>query len=153
MSKFFLISAAMAALILTTGCGDGRPSRVKTSGQVLLNGEPLTFKGDGFVQVIPDDNRPATGRINPSDGTFTLTTFEDGDGVVPGEHKVTVLVNALGPGGQSVNLLPREYADASTSGLTVVIDKPNDALKIELEGKLRAAPDSSNALKGDASGF
>lgn len=152
MSKYFLISAALAALILT-GCGDGRPSRVKTSGQVLLNGQPLTFKGDGFVQVIPADNRPATGKINPSDGTFTLTTFEDGDGVVPGEHKVAVWVNALGPGGQAVNLLPREYADTSSSGLTIVVDQATDALKIELEGKMRTAPDSSNALRGDASGF
>ncbi|WDI43151.1 hypothetical protein [Bremerella sp. P1] len=152
MSKFLLISAAFAALMLV-GCGDGRPSRVKVSGQVLLNGEPLTFKGDGFVQVIPADNRPATGKINPSDGTFTLTTFENGDGVVPGEHPVTVLVNALGPGGQSVNLLPREYADATTSELTVVINEPTDSLKIELEGKMRAAPDNANALKGDASGF
>ncbi|MFN3151111.1 hypothetical protein [Bremerella sp.] len=152
MSKYFLISAALAALIFA-GCGDGRPSRVKASGQVLLNGEPLTFKGDGFIQVVPTDNRPAFGKINPSDGTFTLTTFENGDGVVTGEHPVTVLVNALGPGGQSINLLPKEYADVSTSGIKIVIDKPTDSLKIELEGKLRAAPDSSNALKGDASGF
>lgn len=152
MSKYLLISAALAALILT-GCGDGRSARVKTSGQVLLNGEPLTFKGDGFVQVIPTDNRPATGKINPSDGTFTLTTFESGDGVVPGEHKVAVWANALGPGGQAINLLPTEYSDAATSGLTIVVDKPTDSLKIELEGKMRAAPDSSNALRGDASGF
>lgn len=152
MSKLLLISAALAALTFA-GCGDGRPAVVKTSGQVLFNGEPLTFQGDGFVQVIPADSRPATGKINPSDGTFTLTTFENGDGAIPGEHPVTILVNALGPGGQSVNLLPKEYADVGTSGLTVAIDKPTDSLKIELEGKLRAAPDSSNALKGDASGF
>ena len=152
MSKSILISAALAALMFA-GCGDGRPSVVKTSGQVFINGEPLTFEGDGFVQVIPVDSRPATGKINPSDGTFTLTTFVDGDGVIPGEHPATILVNALGPGGQSVNLLPREYSDASTSGLTVVIDQPTDSLKIELEGKMRAAPDSSNALRGDASGF
>ena len=152
MCKYFLISAALAALIIS-GCGDGRPSRVKASGQVLINGEPLTFKGDGFVQVIPADNRPATGKINPSDGTFTLTTFENEDGVVTGEHPVTVQVNALGPGGQSVNLLPAEYADASTSGLTVVIDQPTESLKIELEGKMRAAPNSDKALRGDAPAF
>jgi len=152
MSKFFLISAALAALILA-GCGDGRSTRVKASGQVLLNGEPLTFKGDGFIQVIPTDDRPAFGKINPNDGTFTLTTYENGDGVVLGEHPVTVLVNALGPGGQSVNLLPREYADVTTSQLKVVIDEPTNSLKIELEGKMRAAPDSSNALRGDDSGF
>ncbi|QDU74304.1 hypothetical protein Pan97_13110 [Bremerella volcania] len=152
MSRCILLSAALAALMVA-GCGDGRPAVVKTSGQVFFNGEPLTFKGDGFVQVIPADSRPATGKINPNDGTFTLTTFENGDGAIPGEHPVTILVNALGPGGQSVNLLPMEYADVATSGLMVVIDKPTDSLKIELEGKMRAAPDSTNALRGDASGF
>ncbi|MBA2117007.1 hypothetical protein [Bremerella alba] len=152
MSKSLLVSAALTALMLV-GCGDGRPAVVKTSGQVFLNGEPLIFKGDGFVQVIPADNRPATGMINPSDGTFTLTTFDNDDGAVPGEHAVTILVKALGPGGQSVNLLPTEYTEMETSGLTVVIDKPTDSLKIELEGKMRAAPDSTNALRGDASGF
>ncbi|MHC2067511.1 hypothetical protein ACYFX5_08565 [Bremerella sp. T1] len=149
-----LLSIALIILpVLLCGCGDGRPELVETSGQVLLNGEPLTFQGSGFIQVIPADNRSASGKINPQDGTFKLTTFENGDGVIPGEHPVTVKVTALGPGGQAVDLLPREYTDIQTSGLTIVVDQPTDSLKIELEGKLRAAPSASNALQGDASGF
>lgn len=151
MPKISLL-LVLIATALFSGCGDGRPKVVKTSGQVLLNGEPLTFTGDGFVQVIPKDSRPATGKINPSDGTFTLTTFEEGDGAVQGEHPVTVIVNALGPGGSAVGLLPEEYGDISTSNLTVKIDEPTDSLKIELTGKLKKAPNSSAALQGDDPG-
>lgn len=151
MPKNSLLLVLIATALLA-GCGDGRPKVVKTSGQVLLNGEPLTFQGDGFVQVIPQDSRAATGKINPNDGTFTLTSFEEGDGVVQGKHPVTVIVNALGPGGSAVGLLPAEYGDISTSNLTVTIDQPTDSLKIELTGKLKKAPNSDAALKGDDPG-
>ncbi len=148
MPKYFML-LVLIAIAVFSGCGDGRPKVVKTSGQVLLNGEPLKFQGDGFVQVIPENSRPATGKINPNDGTFTLTTFEEGDGAVQGEHPATVIVNALGPGGTAIGLLPPEYGDTATSNLKVTIDEPTDSLRIELTGELKKAPNSDAALKGD----
>lgn len=130
------------------GCGSGRPKVVPVSGQVLMNGKPLTGSS-GFVRVQPADGRAATGDINKEDGTFTLTTFEPGDGCMPGTHPAAVIVNvSVGP--KVISLIPEKYSDAKTSGLQVAIDKKTDSLKIELTGELKAAPKPTAAdLKGD----
>lgn len=145
-----LVILLMAAI--AGGCGDGREYPVKASGQVFLNGQPLKFEGDGFIQVVPKNSRAATGRIDPQDGSFTLTTSVPGDGVMPGEHAVTVKVIAAGRGGNAVALLPEAYASTSSSGLTVTIDGPTDTLRIDLEGTLKMAPKKHNNLAGDDSG-
>jgi hypothetical protein len=53
----------------------------------------VTYKGKlvtkGTVHVEPDAGRPAEGEIQ-SDGTFVLSTFTPGDGVIPGTHKLAV---------------------------------------------------------------
>src|SRR5687768_6454035 len=76
----------MALLLLAAGC-DSRPQRVPVSGKVLIDGQPLTY---GFVRIIPQDARPATGQIGP-DGRFTLTCYDDGDGCIPGKHAAAVI--------------------------------------------------------------
>lgn len=110
------------------GCGDGRPQRVRVSGKVLIDGAPLTA---GFIQVIPENDRAASSKIEP-DGGFRLTTFDPQDGCVPGQHKVVVIaserLNALS---QKWNA-PKKYADPQASGLTVDIKEPTDSLTINL---------------------
>lgn len=120
--------AAAAFVAATAGCGDGRPRRVPVSGQVLIDGRPLTH---GYVRLMPDNARPATAQIGP-DGRFTLKTFEDGDGSVVGTHPMIVAANeALGETRQRWHAPPK-YADPKTSGLTATIDGPTDSLVIEL---------------------
>jgi len=113
---------------LVAGCGDGRPRRVPVSGQVLIDGKPLTR---GFIRLVPEGARPAAGQIGP-DGRFTLKTFEPGDGAVTGRHEVSVTaVESLSDTVQRW-YTPKKYADPSTSGLTVTINEPTDSLLIEL---------------------
>ncbi|MBI1247564.1 hypothetical protein GC197_06915 [bacterium] len=152
MSTFKLLTF-VTSLLVSAGCGESRSAVVKTSGQIFIDGEPLTFKGNGTIRVVPYDGDYATGRINPEDGTFTLTTFKEGDGVVPGSHPVCVVVNTFGPGGNVLNLVPESYADPTKTGLMVTIIEPTDSLRIELQSKLPAAPSSADSLKRDASGF
>jgi hypothetical protein len=123
---FFL--AAAATLVVTLGCGDGRPARVPVSGQVLIDGKPLDY---GFIRVLPEGARPATAEIG-RDGRFVLKTFEPGDGVVPGTHPVVVLGAEVLNSTQQRWHAPKKYADSSTSGLTATIDGPMDSLAIKL---------------------
>ena len=118
--------AALAALLLA-GC-DGRPRRVPVAGKILIDGKPLT---SGFVQMVPADARPAYGKIQP-DGSFRMTTFDEDDGCVPGEHKVTVI--AYEPLGATKTrwLVPAKYQDAATTDKTVKIEKAVEDLVIEL---------------------
>ena len=73
-------------LTLLGGCGDGLPERGKVTGKVTFNGKPVP---EGTVTFYPETGRSATGRIQP-DGTYTLTTFDEGDGAIVGPHEVTI---------------------------------------------------------------
>ncbi len=114
---------------MVLGCGGlDRPERVPVSGRVLIDGEPLTV---GNIQILPDGARAASGKID-SDGRFEMTTFEPGDGVVPGTHRVVVVANeALGGTGQKWHA-PKKYVDPAMSNLTVEITEPTDSLEINL---------------------
>ena len=108
------------------GC-DGRPKRVAISGQVLIDGEPLKT---GVIQFMPTGTRPSYGKIE--DGNFTMTCYEDNDGVIPGTHKVTINGSEIVSSTKIQWYAPKKYSDPNTSGLTVEIDKPNDELVIEI---------------------
>lgn len=124
MAMFLAVGVASAM----AGCGDGRPQRVPVSGKVLIDGAPLAY---GFIRLTPENARPATGQIGP-DGRFTLKTFEDGDGAVPGTHPVTIAAGEPLSETQMKWHAPKKYADPRTSELTVTIDGPTDSLVIEL---------------------
>ena len=118
----------LLAVATAVGCGDGRPKRVPVSGQVLIDGKPLT---QGFVRLTPKGARPATAEID-RDGRFTLSTFGEEDGVVEGTHAVAVIAaEQLGGNSQRWHA-PKKYARPDTSGLTITIDGPTDSLAIEL---------------------
>jgi hypothetical protein len=141
----------MLSLSLTwfNGCGSGRPKLVKVSGQVFIDGQPLAAGVPGFIQVVPTGTRPATGNIDPQTGRFSLTTFEPGDGCVPGTHKVAIILRTMA-GMESVSLIDEKYADPNSSGLTITVDKPTDSLRIDISGPLKrvqAAPISDDPNK------
>lgn len=128
MNKVHLICLLLAMVASTmTGCGRG-VKLVKVSGKVMIDGKPLER---GFVQVIPKDSRAASGEIG-QDGKFTLTTFDNGDGCVLGNHTVTVLANeSKGPTALHW-YAPKKYSDPATSGLTLDIQAATDTADINL---------------------
>lgn len=136
------------------GCGfvneTSRPPRTyPVSGRVLRNGKPVEHAQIVFSN--PGAPKTAVGETN-SEGDFTLTTEQDNDGAVAGEHVVT-LFKTMGPlpeastqpssaeelakqaaaGMKAPELdpnVPAQYTDASTSPLraTVKPDATNDFL-------------------------
>jgi hypothetical protein len=129
--------------LVFAGCGGGRPRIVPASGQVLMNGKPL-IGHVGFVRVVPTGARSATGRIDPADGRFTLTTYVANDGCIEGTHPAAVIVNTT-VGNRLVWIAPERYGNDSTSGLTVTIHGEKADLEILLEGGLAPVPAASEA--------
>lgn len=128
LGKHACLLLCVVSVLAAIGCADDRPQRVRASGRVLIDGKPLEH---GFVQVAPDGDRAATGQIGP-EGRFSLTTFDDNDGVVPGTHRVAVVaVESQGPTSQRWHA-PKKYMSVDTSGLTIEVDKPTDSLEIKL---------------------
>lgn len=119
--------AIAGLLLLAVGCSKG-PEIVPVSGQVLIDGKPLTH---GFVQVAPKGFRAASGKIGP-DGRFTLTTLKPGDGCLVGTHPAAVIATESINAGSQRWHAPKKYQDFATSGLTVTVTGPTDSLTIEL---------------------
>jgi hypothetical protein len=111
--------ALLAALLIgsSSGCGakgaGSSPDLIAVKGKVTFKGQPLTT---GTVRFEPDDfGRPATGPLQP-DGTFVLSTLKEGDGVVAGHHRVSI----IGANGQSKSKsggVPKKYSDGASSKL------------------------------------
>ncbi len=136
IQRSFVVGAVLVGAALLAGCGKGGPRVVPVSGQVLIDGKPLTAGVPGHIQVLPQGTRPASGSIDPQTGRFTLSTNRPGDGCPLGTHKVAVYVNQM-VGPSAVWLIPEQYGDPEASGLTVTIDGPTDSLLVELAGPLR----------------
>jgi hypothetical protein len=84
------VAVGLALLAITwSGC-EARPPTGKVSGKVSLQGQPVTGGSVTFVPIAQGGTtagRPAIGPIQP-DGTFTLSTYAQGDGAIIGRHRV-----------------------------------------------------------------
>jgi hypothetical protein len=125
--RSFLVLLSLVAV----GCG--RPAHeletAPVRGQVTLDGAPLP---SGYVVVPTARGRMASGAIQ-ADGTFVLSTYEEGDGVQIGTHPV--VVNEVPPD-EFANVpperrvrIPTRYARAGTSGLSIDVISGEDNFK------------------------
>ncbi len=115
--------ALIVALPLLTipGCGGGEdlPETAEVSGTVSYKGQPVA---GAEVNFSPETGNPGFG-ITEEDGTFELTTYDSGDGAVPGTHTVTVQLfpqeSLPGMEAESVGMtaIPGKYASAETTPL------------------------------------
>jgi hypothetical protein len=128
--RLLLAYLAFGSLFLA-GCGDGRPKRVPVFGRVLIEGRPLQV---GFVQVVPQGNRPAHGALD-DEGRFTLGTFEETDGCVLGKHRVAVIANKNISPTALRWFAPKKYMSIATSGLTIEVNGPRNDVEIDLTWK------------------
>lgn len=86
MGHRFTRLALAVALVTMSGCGGGVGPTVEVVGTVTYEGEPAE---DAEVTFFPEQGRPARGVTDVS-GKFVLSTFESGDGAVPGKHVITI---------------------------------------------------------------
>ena len=86
--------AVLPVLFLTlamslTGCNQGdRPTIVRASGKVTLNGAPVAGASVSFQPV--GGGRPCGGVTN-AQGIYEITSYEQNDGAPVGEHRVAII--------------------------------------------------------------
>jgi hypothetical protein len=142
---------SIAGLLLTTvlvaGCGRSGPTTIPIRGEVTFKGAPLKDVPQGLVHYIPksSDGRQASGRLQP-DGSFVLTTLQNGDGVMPGEYDIVVsaysaraelsreqVEAAHGVVPKPGLIIPEKYTEPTTSGLSDTVNSNHSGFKrIEL---------------------
>jgi hypothetical protein len=98
-----------------------KPKLVPVSGKIQIDGKALT---QGFIVFMPKQGRVSTGKIN-ADGTFALTTFQEGDGALPGECKVAVH-GYQSKDGVTQYFVPKKYTEVETSGIMFHVNPSED---------------------------
>jgi hypothetical protein len=126
--------------------------------QVTLDGKPLEGASVTLIGSGESRNRPATG-ISDTGGNVRFTTFEPGDGALPGEYKVLISKMPASLSEEFANFdpknpedvarmqarersaivaytpsaLPRLYLDAAKTPLTCTVPPDEEPVVFELE--------------------
>jgi hypothetical protein len=127
LSNFTASVAVVLALFSIAGCGRAHPELVPVSGQVTLDGKPLTV---GQITVYPEGRRASFGKFD-SEGRFSLMCYEPGDGAPVGQHIATVTAVENLDEHTLRWYAPKKYAGRA-NGVWVTIDGSTDDLKIDL---------------------
>jgi hypothetical protein len=125
-----LMVLAGAAVILATGCGDGR---VRVSGTVRFEGAPVE---EGIISFEPVDGKGPTTGGSITDGRYDLTgdaRATEGEKIVRivGSRKTGRKVPAGGPAPagtmieERVQCIPRQYNDQSTLKVRITPGRDN----------------------------
>lgn len=136
-------SVLLMVVLGIIGCTGGvkYPPTVKVRGTVNYNGDPLTNGTVTFTPMDQNEGRAAHAEIG-EDGTFVVSTFKPGDGIVAGTYAISVTSSlpgtemlerdrGTGIGGKSA--IPARYMDPKTSQFVEEIVAATELL-IELEG-------------------
>jgi hypothetical protein len=131
--------AAAVAIALAGGCGSDTPwSPVDVTGKVTYeDGSVIPVQSMKLYfapQTPPKDTKtfPRQGSVgvNVADGSFAdVTTYQYGDGLIPGKHKVIVVAY---DGGRDLSpKVPRIYSSVTTTPLEI------DTANLPIEIKIR----------------
>ena len=141
----FVLLAAVAAGM--SGCSDvGGAGRVPVTGNIKLDGKPLA---GASVTFIGTGTTPSLGGVGITDqaGNFSVSHFRAGEGLEPGEYKVTVskLVLSDGspipPGTLSIaelstrEMVPRRYNDFNNTMLQAKVKEGGEPIELGLASR------------------
>lgn len=148
-ARGMLLATILSFSLFTLGCGGTEEfSTYPVSGTVEYNGKPMAGGGSiAFMPVANQKGKMAGGMI-AEDGTFTMSTYGDGDGSIPGEFRVVINqttvrepdfagdgseteVGAAGETVSAADRIPAIYSDQFNSPLTVKVE-PNGQNKLTL---------------------
>lgn len=133
----FLVSA-----VSLSGCGsDVDPNKginvkptVQVTGKVLVDGvppaTPVAVKAHLVGNVDP--NQPISSAVTDKDGVFKLNTYNWGDGMPPGDYKLTFLWGqmTMHRGMQGADQLGGVYSSPDKSQFKVTVAESSEALDI-----------------------
>jgi hypothetical protein len=114
------------SLLLTcvafAGCWNNLPQTIRVSGRVTFDGGPPPAAGTVYFLPIEAGegfpSRPAAGDFG-KDGQFRATTFEPGDGLMPGKYLMSLECWQSPPdmsGNPGKTAVPKKYQSPQSSG-------------------------------------
>jgi hypothetical protein len=128
-----------AASVCLTGCGSDLPKTIKVTGKVTFNGQQPP--GPGIVYFLPQSAaegfplRPGTADFDAT-GAYTTTTFEPGDGLMPGSYKIYIECWETAPnmeGKPTKSFVPKKFQSAETSGFALEVTTKDRGLEKDFD--------------------
>lgn len=129
--------AGVALLISCIGCNaSDRPKTIPVAGKITFDGNPPQFPGGIFFAPLEvEEGYPRRGgrALFDVDGSFQATSFDDGDGLVPGTYRVRIESWKVPPsmGKPGVSYVPKGF-------------EPNDLIVSSKEKAIEYNVDLSN---------
>jgi hypothetical protein len=128
---------AGAALVASLGCGGDGPETIPVHGKVTFGGGPPPAEGAVFFAPLSVEagaqRRPGRARFG-LDGAYEATSFEPGDGLVPGEYRVTVECWKTPPGmGGAGGTSGVSFVGRGFEPPTLVVASDQDSVEFNLE--------------------
>lgn len=126
MARWSLLFAAA----LLVGCGGGDQA-LQVSGTVTnADGSPIKCESGTVLFQPAGSGENASGSV-AADGTFTMMTKVQGDGVKPGQYKVVLQMwKSYRDGTLAV---PKKYGDATTTPLEATVDGDHTHFEFKVE--------------------
>jgi hypothetical protein len=139
MNRILALLLALSLFGSIVGCSDNGLGLVPVSGKVTFAGQPppkggtITFNPITVQEGLP--RRPGTAQF-AQDGTFTVTSFKKGDGLVPGTYHPRVACWKAPPDSNDpssfdrLNYVPKDFQPdpivvaADADEVDVIIDVP-----------------------------
>ncbi len=153
MLKLRSIGLLLFLGLCVTGCssevGEERVETVPVSGKLYVDDMPF---GGVDLQLVPtggdpnsDKRRTASARV-AEDGSFTLTTYEQGDGASPGSYTVSLVAPSMTD--PEAMGQPQKPIPPVAPATVTIPDGGTDSLEIRLKstGKPPAGGSGSNLL-------
>lgn len=126
--------ASVALCLAIVGCGGGEIETYPIPGKLVYeDGTPVNGATLVLQTTVDEKTIDARGEAD-SEGKFQLTTFEEGDGVVAGEHAVAVSSITMGDSATPMApSVPPVYSDFSTSGLKTTVTPETKEIVITIK--------------------
>ena len=168
-----VLAASSALLIASCGTDDGLGKRFPVSGTVTYNGTPLE---KGTISFIPDDPKGVGGNGTIENGSYTMSTGGDRDGVRAGKYKVVVVAKedtydkakadfAKASGRTDPGMIPKQflakaaegakslvpagYGDVRTTTLTAEVGEKSNSIEFKLsDAEAPPAPKATEKGRG-----
>ena len=153
--RLLVVTLGVAATVVILGCGDdsGLARRYPVSGTVKYKGEPVKVGQISFEPANPPipQGRHAEGHIE--NGSYSLTTANEGHGALPGDYNVLIFSSDLdvstlipkqgGPLHQgepehtkaikaAKSPIPTKYAKSESSGLKAKVEAKSNQFNFDL---------------------
>lgn len=133
------LGCVIAALVcfLAIGCSDRGFPMTEVSGKVLFNGGPPPKAGRISFTLVRGTGeegvpyRPGSAPFG-TDGSFAVTTFDDGDGLMPGTYDVRIICLSGDPSSFK-NFADINFVPASWKPEQLVITGEEDAVTVEYD--------------------